>query len=307
MWKLYLQTIHAKTLPELDQVITIALKYYQDRASYIRYQIPKLPSYHGGTNLLLPNHQITDFNHQDDLHVFEFLLPSIIKIFQGDLHASLQLIFSYSFDYFSFPQLLRHTVSVLHLPKQIVSPLVYIFYGSFKCIITRFSYGSIDPSFLDFLLSSTSVSALHFLADWFISFISTYLPIASSPFIRFGISLLLSKLIEELNLGGIIYKIKQSLDFFPFWVTNLFIREHPVNMGEVNLLPSLICPICYDLLNKPVESLGFFFCESCIENWQNEGGSTHPVTGESITNNFLRRSPIFDLILVKYKNIIASN
>jgi hypothetical protein len=69
---------------------------------------------------------------------------------------------------------------------------------------------------------------------------------------------------------------------------------------------SLECPICHDLLKNPVVVLGHFFCASCLERWL-KSSSTHPYTGETISEEMVEQSILMSRVVYKWHSLAWQN
>jgi hypothetical protein len=67
----------------------------------------------------------------------------------------------------------------------------------------------------------------------------------------------------------------------------------------------LVCPICRSLLANPVELLGSVICRGCMDRWIGTWADNHPVTGESVSFDFVTPSPAMRLVVQKYASMIV--
>lgn len=88
-------------------------------------------------------------------------------------------------------------------------------------------------------------------------------------------------------------------------ISHMFHRK----FGELEPLPfdievpePLMCHICHDLLNEPKESLGFFFCRNCLDEWLRHS-ELHPYTGLPIDRSKTEQSMIMELISMKWRKL----
>jgi hypothetical protein len=69
---------------------------------------------------------------------------------------------------------------------------------------------------------------------------------------------------------------------------------------DVKIAESLACPICHELLKRPVVLKSHFFCEQCLSRWLSEN-PTHPVTGEQATLTMAEPSAVLNWIVFKWQ------
>lgn len=217
----------------------------------------------------------------------------------------LKSIFSISQLLCPVPIFIPPFLSKLHIPQNLISPITYSIEGIVQVLTSRYSYGSVDNSFLDLILSSASISILYLSLSKLID-ILVYIPMMNFGLLYEFLPALFIKPIEYFAIKGVVNIFERAFMNTPYYFANLILKNVPVQNIEILHPSSLTCPICYDLLNEPVESLGFFLCKECLIQWHKQGIETHPVTGESSTMSFHSRALIMDVIIKKYKIIIRN-
>ncbi|OHT08028.1 hypothetical protein TRFO_23661 [Tritrichomonas foetus] len=131
---------------------------------------------------------------------------------------------------------------------------------------------------------------LFFIPEWIIS---SYIAFETAPFL------------QRMVRYGIVDACQWLTEFIIHMFT--FLQYPVLNLPSENNYPiheSLMCPICRDILEDPVEITGSFFCSNCLTGWLACGESTHPSTGELVSREMFTYSYLMNTLAWNYKKAI---
>jgi hypothetical protein len=112
----------------------------------------------------------------------------------------------------------------------------------------------------------------------------------------------LNRFVQRLARFGLYETTRQTLLDWAGFLLSFRGELQPV----IDPPPDLECTICRELLRRPVEVLGFHFCEECLSNWLNQGAVAHPMTGEPISREQVSRAVLMTLISNRYRDLVIA-
>lgn len=174
-------------------------------------------------------------------------------------------------------------------------------YSGYQVLVLRCAHGFHTTSLVDFATSTLAIAGIHACSTFVARFISKKLPFLPYMVYCFPLAYASTYLVQRIGIYGIPsawnYLQESFLDFV-IKMTNKH-KERPEIPLDVEIPTQLQCAICRDLLFDPVESLGFFFCSGCLNEWMKKS-HTHPVTGEQISNENINKSIEMSAVVSAY-------
>jgi len=212
-----------------------------------------------------------------------------------------RIILSYAFSFIPYSGYLTSTLNYLGVSSWMIKPISSGVYSAAQVYALRKTHGFHTKSVMDFILTTSLVSGVHFLSSLITKRIMNYFPIIPPRLIGFVTCGISSVIVQRFS----IYGITDGLNWMKEKVLAFFIKylckEQPDLPIEADIPQQLKCSICHDLLKDPVESLGFYFCGPCMREWLTKGSQSHPMTGESLSDEMLSKSAVMSMIVNRYR------
>ena len=231
----------------------------------------------------------------------------ITLAFAENQKAKERIIGTYFFTSLPINRYLEDFLKSIGIKNSYLSPLVYYLYSSFQVFSMRSFHGFHSYSISDFLLTTSIISISHYITAIITNQICNLFPIIPPKLIAMTISSISSKIIQRFSLYGVKDGLNWLTEGLLYYISKFFKKNYNNLPEDIDIPNNMTCCICRDLLNQPVESLGFYFCNECINNWLSKGSQLHPVTGENFSDEMMRNSIIMDLIVNKYRELNQIN
>jgi hypothetical protein len=233
---------------------------------------------------------------------FSFLLPMTASNAPNDPWR-LKAVVTCSLHSFPFSGFFRSRLCWFGTPPQVCDPIIIGIYSLAQFVTSRLALELPVTNPLDLIGSALVLSSFHASHSFLVHTISKYLPFIPDQVIGLAVSYSTSEIMHEFIRFGFeagVYRLFDGvLSFCKLFQTDL---GEPPNIAIPHCLT---CNICHDLLVDPVESLGFFFCRSCLNEWFTSSGSwIHPVTGEQIRPSTVSRPGVLNIVTRKYHKMV---
>lgn len=307
-FKLYYKAFRASTLEELAKLGDDIKAIYVKRVAERRNKNKQLTSAWSVLLTSIESYGIVSniWYHRLELSTLDVIEYSIavplITTIQDGKTMKIRTLLSCTFSCFPWTKYIDHMLRRF-LPAAAIEPVILAFYTLGQVFSIRFSHGTYKFDVLSLLGSAGVIGLTHmtsrflsnlfqeqfyFIPEWIITSI---LATETAPFIqriaRFGIG------------DGLVWVFEKFMEVLRYGRKPL--PELPL---EFDVADSLQCGICHDLIRDPVESIGFFFCEECLKNWQKRGGRYNPeCPNENISSDLISGCTILDIVARKYHRL----
>lgn len=195
------------------------------------------------------------------------------------------------------------------IPPKYLDFATLTFYSTLQVLSVKLTQGFRTRSIVDFTATVGVVGLSAYLTRILTKTIHKYAFFIPEYFISLGLGILFGGTIHKFSLHGIQTGMNGILDSIVrmFCFRKLNNPTQIPNDYNIDELPgSMICPICHDLINDPVELNGFFFCKSCLFEWvdQRKDVKLHPVTGKPMSVESIVPNVPMNIVTMKYRNAI---
>lgn len=185
-------------------------------------------------------------------------------------------------------------------------------FAGYQVLSLRLTHGFHSKSIVDFATSTLAIAGIHTASIAAARYAHSKVPFLLPSIICYPISYSTNFIVQRIGIYGVPNAWKHltetAIAYYIKYKSPSSVR--PQIPLDVDIPTQLQCAICRDLLYDPVESLGFFFCHSCLTEWVNRA-HTHPVTGEPLSAENINRSLEMNAVVGEYiktiNNLIQQN
>lgn len=202
----------------------------------------------------------------------------------------------------------KYLLTSFGVPEQYLKVTILGVYSTTEVLAIRSLQGFSSKSIFDILSSSAAIAGIFYSNQVLVRLLRKYLFFIPVTIISSVLSYGSSKLVHHIGLYG----VKSGISLLFETTANLILKKQTMNPPELPLeadddVPdSMKCSICHDLMNDPVESLGFFCCEKCMSSWLHSNNQMiHPVTAEEISLDNVERNIAMNITTVKFRKLLV--
>ena len=323
MLPFYFRLFRAKTTSQLEQLATDISEYYKAQMKTNRRRLTTMGHIQILTMLELQGITSNTFGHHHrltdgDLYYFICLTPSTPA--DCSSFSKVRTFLAYAFYTFPFSQRVENLFLRLGCPQKYLYPATSMFFSAIHVTMSHLSIQSEiakkytlqnikkPPNFRINLFRIIQHSIIFYFTSYSINRIvgkiKTYIPIIPSEIICYLLSYSVAKTIQNIESFGLISTLENYAEKLLQMILSRVHKTLPPLPIDYQIPDALQCPICNDILNKPKESLGFFFCSYCIDRYMKQTNSpVHPLTREKLSQDMIHSCLIMNEVAYKFHKI----
>ena len=310
MIKFYSQIKFAKSPDDLEKLATKLAEYYRkavknDRQQFLNFSNSKIFSISNLMSISTEIYNCNFFPTQIDLYfsaINVFLMSNLSS--QYSLISRLKNLYSVGL-YVILPSIpAKEALSFLGVPEMYLNHGVNLSYSFIHALSSALSRNHCKIRVSDVLFTTLLVAMSNYQCHNFVNFVKRKFPLIPSTILFLLFNYVSGSIIHEIESIGILRFLDNTFECFAQKILKKFRKPLDPLPSNAVIPVSLKCVICQDLLTEPKESLGFFFCSNCIDNWLRVSRThLHPITGEKINPSLVKPSIIMDEIVYKYHKL----
>ena len=307
MLRLFVRTMLTDDLGALEQIAEETGEIYRSRNN--KKNKNRYSNYFSSTTFTMIESQgiISDIlDHRKKLPIWKAMAFSVglplCASSQSGPYRQTRAVFSAICQTFPLTEKFAEICQAANVPQALVDPAAIGLYSLSQVLSIRLGHGHKSWNVLDIAKKTVIVGLIHTLSRMITTRVHRVLFFVPDFVISGYIAYQTAPLTERL----VRYGVRDSLQYMLEGVVHLFtfLQKPLPDLPDDYLLPiALTCPCCRGLLQDPVETLGYFVCSRCLEQWFARGNFNHPVTGEPISRDLVAHSLLLGFIARKYQMV----